>query len=636
MPIAGCLGDSPELKRATESSLRRMQFKEGSETTVQECGSAILGAVADGKSFAGDDNLLPVDVVFDGRLFEGRELRAALELPADCNEAAIAASAYVAWGAEFPDRLDGEYAFALWDRRQKRLVLGRDAMSRVSLFYSRPESGLCFASEPMGLMGWNGVDTSLNERAVAMALSLTPPEPQEELPTLQKGIFSLRGGHVMLIGSDRAESMIDFWQPLKVPQLVVKDWREYGDALRAALLRAVRVRLPVEGLVASQLSSGFDSSGVTALTAQVLARQNRPLIAYTSVPAHSVNAKEIMGDRFSNEWPLAAQVAAMYPNVEHVAVPTDAVDWWESLDVMGDNCGAPAGFIRNSRWYLGILTDAQRRGAVTMMEGQAGNLTSSYNGGFGLYDLRSRKQWGLLYRALRNRRKHGGNWKSLLSSTWMPSRNAMARIQRLRRREVPGLFDLSMMRRDFYENSGLAKTEHSAMGATVEGDRTNGAAWRFSILRASEMGMMRSMQRRAFGMEREDPTADRRLVELCLGIPDEAFAPEGIKRELYRHGFRNDLPAELLSEPLRGLQSSDFLQMFEAWIPEWRAELDRLDQSALAGMCLDLPRMRKLLDDWPTMVATNRSSADMAYNYTFGGALAMGRFLRRMEERTGQ
>lgn len=610
----------------------RMQFQEGSRPVLLSCGGAWLGAVDDATIFAGDEDRSPVDVVFDGRLFERVELCAELNLPRDSDEARVAAAAYLAWGPEFPEHLDGEYAFALWDRRQRRLVLGRDAMARVSLFSGRLSSGICFASESAGLVGWPGIDTAVNERVLAMSLSLTPPSPADEGLTLRKGIRALKGGHVTLVDAAGTEKAIDFWRPLAAPHLIVKDWREYGEALRAALLRAVRARLPAEGLVASQLSSGFDSSGVTALTAQVLAEQNRPLIAYTSVPVHSVDAREIAGDRFSNEWPLAAKVAAMYPNVEHVAIPTDAADWWEALDVMGDLCGGPSGFIRNARWYYAILADGSRRGAVTMMEGQAGNLTSSYNGGFGLYDLRRRGQWAPLYRALRNRRKHGAKWKTMLGSTWMPSRNALARIQRLRGKKLPGLFDLSMMRREFYENSGLQQTKLSAMGTTIEGDRSSGAAWRFSIIRGADLGMMRVLQRRAFGMQREDPTADRRLIELCLRIPDEAFAPEGIKRELYRQALRNDLPAELLAEPMRGLQSSDFLQMFEAWIPQWRAEMDRLEEASLPGRYLDLPRMRRLLEDWPKMIAGNRAAADMAYNYTFGGALAMGRYLRRMEE----
>ncbi|AFL88219.1 asparagine synthase (glutamine-hydrolyzing) [Terriglobus roseus DSM 18391] len=613
-----------------------MQLGAGSLRSVLPCGGAWLGAVDEATVWEGDSGSSPVDVVFDGRLFELGKLCAELDLPEDSSEARVAAFAYLAWGAEFSERLDGEYAFALWDRRERRLVLGRDAMSRVPLYYSRPRGGFCCASEPVGLIGWAGVDASLNERALAMVLSLTASAPTDEMTTVRKGILSLKGGHVMLVGADATERTIDYWRPLGAPKLVVKDWREYAEALREAMLRAVRVRLPAKGLVASQLSSGFDSSGVTALTAQVLAEQNRPLIAYTSVPVHAVNAREIAGDRFSDEWPLAAKVAAMYPNVEHVAVRTDAADWWRALDVMSDVCGGPTGFIRNSRWYFGILEDARRRGAVAMMEGQAGNHTASYNGGFGLYDLRRSGQWMPLVRALRNRRRHGAKWKTMLGATWMPSRSAMARIQRLRRKQMPKMFELSLMRRDFYESSGLPQMEMSAMGTTMEGDRSSGAAWRFSIIRGGDMGMMGALQRRAFSMQREDPTADRRLIELCLRIPDEAFAPEGIKRELYREAFRRDLPAELLAEPLRGLQSSDFLQMFEAWIPQWQDELDRLAQSPLASRVLDLPRMQRLLDDWPKMIAGSRAKADLAYNYTFGGAIAMGRFLRRIEEAKGR
>jgi len=267
-----------------------------------------------------------------------------------------------------------------------------------------------------------------------------------------------------------------------------------------------------------------------------------------------------------------------------------------------------------------------------MLEGQAGNLTSSYAGGFGLYDLRRKGEWTQLARAIRNRRRNGEMWKTMIGDTWMPSAPTKAFLQRLRGKKMPKLFELSMIREDFYESSGLRKEKFSAMGSVIEGDRSSGRAWRSSILERGDMGTMRTLHMRGFGIRREDPTADRRLVELCLSIPDECFAPAGVKRQLYREAFRNDLPAELLEERRRGLQSSDFLEMFEEWIPEWRAELDRQDASPIVGKYLDLPRMRRLLDDWPKMIASSRAAADTAYNYTFGGALALGRFLRRKHE----
>jgi asparagine synthase (glutamine-hydrolysing) len=174
------------------------------------------------------------------------------------------------------------------------------------------------------------------------------------------------------------------------------------------------------------------------------------------------------------------------------------------------------------------------------------------------------------------------------------------------------------------------------MGSLVEGDRTSGSSWRLSILEAGDFGAMNAVARRAFGLRREDPTADRRLIELCLSIPDEAFAPNGMRRELYRYAFRNDLPAELLNQRGRGLQCSDFLQLFEQWLPEWARELDRLEGSSIAAKVFDLPRMRRMLEDWPRIVAGNRAHADQLYNYTFGGGMALARTLRRYEERRAE
>jgi asparagine synthase (glutamine-hydrolysing) len=564
---------------------------------------------------------------FDGALFEKGEMRARLRLPPESNDAEIAASAYLQWGEEFARELDGEFALSLWDGARRCMLLVRDALGRYPLFYSVLADGFCFASEPRGLAGWEGVDAGIEDEMIARLLSLTPAPGK----TLYRSIVAVPGGHVVVLESGKAARSVRYWHPLQTPELRLKDWRGYSEALHEAMVRAVSVRLPAEGLVGAHLSSGFDSSSVAALAAQALARQNRPLVAYTSVPVHRINAKDIRENRFADEWPLAAQAAAMYPNIEHVAIPTNGADWWNAIDLMGDFAGTPVTSIRNTRWYYGISKDAHDRGLVSMFEGQAGNLTGSYSGGLGLYDLRRKRRWGELVRAIRSRRQQKEPWPALIQSVWMPSEKAKQRVQRLRGRKMPRLFDVTLMRADFYKQSGLQLRDSSPLGTFIEGDRSGGAAWRLSILEAGDFGMMTAMQMRAFGLRREDPTADRRLVELCLSIPDEAFAPGGIKRELYREAFRNDLPAELLAEPLRGLQSSDFLVMFEDALPEWHAEMERLEQSAVVGRYLDLPRMRKLLEDWPRMKAGPPAVADQAYSYTFGGALALGRFLRRLE-----
>ncbi|MEZ2346122.1 asparagine synthase-related protein [Terriglobus sp. RCC_193] len=559
-----------------------------------------------------------------GKLFELDVLISDLGLPAETSAAQTVFRAYQAWGNDFADKLYGEFSFTLWDASSRRLILARDAMARLPLFYVMRGKDVIFSTDIEPLFSFEGVTRELDEEVFCAVMSIEPMPGR----TLYRGIRSVEGAHTVTIRHGEEPVSRRYWFPLRQEQLHLKDEREYSEALHAHFLRAVELRIPREGLVASHLSSGFDSSGVTALTAQVLARQNRPLVSYTAVPTIPTDACEIVTNRFDNEWPLASQVATMYPNVEHVAIRNDGADWLDAIDSMIIHAGMPPVFIRNSRWFYAIQKDAQSRGIVTLMEGQAGNLTTSYDGGFDLFDLRRRGQWAEFVSALLAKKRNGEKWKSLLRSVWMPGLKASSLINRVRRREIPGLFDLSMMRSELYERIMPHGRKNSVMGGVMEGDRTSGASWRFSILQRLDTGGMYSLYRNGFNIERADPTADRRLVELCLRIPDVKFSPNGRKKKMYRDAMRNDLPVDLLAETRRGLQGSDFLQMFEEASPVWHEELRTQEASEYVGKYLDLPRMRALLEQFQDNVTANRGKADMLYNYTFGGAISMGRLLK--------
>ncbi len=577
--------------------------------------------------------------LFDGDLYERDFLCKALEVDsadysaAGASDARLIGLAYQRWGETFPVEIDGEFAFAVWDGVRQRLVLGRDAMGRAALHYGTTPNSFVFASEPRGLQGWPGLDCRVDEEQIARLLS-AQLEPGR---TLFRGIRYVPGGHVLVVERNQPAKPVRYWFPHQQPQMRVRDEREYAEALRSAMQRAVERRLPANGLVGSHLSAGFDSSGVTALAAQALARQGRPLVAYTSVPVHRGDAQKILKGRFGDEWPLAHAVAAMYPNVEHVPIRTDAGDCWEAIDTPAEVWAAPMAFIRNAQWFHAIHRDAQRRGLSVVLEASMGNLTGSYDGQLGLFDMRKRGgNWKDLARAVRRRRKAGEKWRPVLQAVWMPSARAKERVQRLYGKRARRFYEWSLMRPEFYASTGLPPIHLSPLGALVLADRTSGAAWRLSILQMRDFGMDGAGMMRHYGIKLVDPTADRRLAELCLRIPDEAFRTDGRKRELYRRAMQADLPAELLDEPLRGLQSSDFLELFAQSLPEFQSEMERLRQSPSVGRYLDLERMQALLDSWPGADCEDKATADAAYNYTFGGALAMGRFLRRLEDGTGQ
>lgn len=588
--------------------------------TIASAGPCAITADHHAEIWQGHEGFL----VLDGKLFELDVLIHELGLPTETTATEAAFRAYQLWGDDFADKLYGEFCFVLWDASLRRLILGRDAMARLPLYYVMRGRDVIFSPDIEPLFSFEGLARELDEEFFCAVMSIEPMPRR----TLYRGVRSLEGGHIAIARPGEEPAPRRYWFPLRQEQLHLKDGREYSEVLHAHFLRAVELRIPREGLVASHLSSGFDSSGVTALAAQVLARQNRPLVAYTAVPTISTDASEIVSNRYDNEWPLASQVAEMYPNIEHVAIRNDGADWLDAIDSMIVHAGMAPIFIRNSRWFYAIQKDAQRRGIVTLMEGQAGNLTTSYDGGFDLFDLRRRGQWGALVSALLAKKRNGGKWKGLLRSVWMPGPKASSFIKRIQRRETPGVFDLSMMRRDLYERIVPRGRRDSAMGSIMEGDRTSGASWRFSILQHIDTGGMYSLYRNGFNIERADPTADRRLVELCLHIPDAKFSPDGQKKKMYRDAMRNDLPADLLAETRRGLQGSDFLQMFEEALPVWQEELRAQEACEYVGKYLDLSRMRLLLEQFHKNAADNRGKADTLYNYTFGGAISMGRLLK--------
>ena len=298
---------------------------------------------------------------------------------------------------------------------------------------------------------------------------------------------------------------------------------------------------------------------------------------------------------------------------------------------MTNMLNGPPLFIRNMPWMYAARNLAKERGVSVVLNGQNGNLTGSYDGAFALFDMRRRGKWGLLTRTLSQWHGLGAGWKSLAMRTWMPSTQVRSRWRRLMGRPCTSFAAHSLLRAEFVRSTGVRWPVASTIGLPMDGDRTHGAARRFSIMQMVDFGAQYAAERRLFGPQRSDPTADRQLVEFCLAVPDEVFCSGGIRRQLYREAMKNVLPPALLASDGFGLQASDFLENFGTGMPDWYETLLRMENCSAISQRLDLPRLRSLLDGFPAAVAVDRANADLIYNYSVGGALALGRFLLGLE-----
>jgi asparagine synthase (glutamine-hydrolysing) len=98
-----------------------------------------------------------------------------------------------------------------------------------------------------------------------------------------------------------------------------------------------------------------------------------------------------------------------------------------------------------------------------------------------------------------------------------------------------------------------------------------------------------------FGVQFRDPTADLRLAEFCLSIPEDRYFRDGVSRRLIRDAMAERLPPEVLSNPLRGLQAADWFERVVGAQDRLVEEVERFERSELIRSVLDVPRLRRLV-----------------------------------------
>lgn len=617
MTIAGAInvaGERPDIAR----SLRAMALGVSRQRLHGDTG-AVLG-VCDEAELAVDG---PLVALFHGRLdtCDGPAWRSA-----GLTTAEILLQAYRRWGTDFPTRLIGDFAGAIWDGQAQRLLLFRDALGRQPLHFWQRGNELLFATEPQGLLAQPRVEKQIDERWVARWLALLP---HDEPSTRYLGIERVLPGHLAVFDGARM-TQSRYWRPEALAPVRLPRDEDYAEAIRSLLKEAIRCRIANAGVVGSHLSAGLDSSSVTALAAQQLREDGRRLIAFTGVPAPDFDGSGYRS-RIWDEGPLASRVAQIHPNIDHVLASDGGRSLFDVLDRIDATSGMPAMNPMNHMWIEAIGGEANRRGVNVMLSGGGGNMSFSYDGIGFLTGLARQARWLTLSRHLWALHRRGAAWASLGNRVMAPLLPAPLRrsVRRLFGRPEMDLQQFSALRPAFAEQWG-ALDEARAMAGDVGNTSLAARDIRLAVLGRVDSAMMLRAQRRRFGFIEVDPTADRRVIEFCLAIPGEQFVLGGEDRSLARRAMRGVLPDEVRLERRRGLQGADWSRHLAAARSEIAEEVERLERSPLGSACLDLPRLRRLLKDWPED-GWHRDGTAIDYRLALMRGLATGRFLRRFE-----
>lgn len=520
-------------------------------------------------------------IVFNGEIYNYRELRtelSALGYPfSTTSDTEVLLHAWKQWGPKCLLRLEGMFAFALWDGEQCKLYLARDRYGEKPLFVHETKDGIAFASELPPLIRLAGGELKENKSATGLFFLYSYiPAPFGAF----KGVSQLEPGSWIEWTAQNGTNRHRYYDLQSAIAISASQPQPaYGEAcrvLRTMLRDAVRKRLETADVpVASLLSGGIDSSIITILAAQA---SNQPLSVYS------------MGfpkDPGFDETEFAKAVTSTLPNVRHHVVEATEDRVLNFADAVLARLGEP--YADASILPTSLLCSQIEEKVVL-----GGDGADELFAGYGIYPaiLTGAKLPVPLRRLLSLVPRHAN--PSAISS---PLFRAAALFHR-HLRATPLRSYLSW--RSYADTDVL----------TALGIDTSAAAGFSTTLSLSGVASLRDVQALdlAFnlpndmlkkvdyaamfhGLEVRLPFLDSRLVHWSLGLPDEYRLSGGKRKRILRDAFADVLPEMVLKRGKMG-----FLLPLRRWLREGRLR-NELDELLCEQTILDRKVARSLLND---------------------------------------
>ncbi len=486
-------------------------------------------------------------VVFNGEIYNFQELRNELEQKGHRfktdSDTEVLVHGYEEYGEELPRRLQGMFAFAIWDKNRQRLLLARDRMGKKPVFYSEKAGKFVFGSELSVFREIPWISRELSFPALHDYLTfLCVPAPRTIFQDIQK----LPPGHFLMWerGQLKVES---YWELRYSPKLKISE-EEAREEIRRLFREAVNARLMSEVPLGAFLSGGLDSSIVVAVMAKLSSKK---------VKTFSIGFEE---EEF-NELPFARVIAKRYQTDHHEEiVRPDAVGLLPRLVRQFGEPFADASAIPT--YYLSKMT---RLGVTVALSGDGGDEI------FGGY----RRHWGFkiaegyqkqipawlrtgITRASSPFLKKAGRQSTLGSIGRFLQASELDKTERYL--QWVGFFNeaekQSLYCDDFladmngYQSTGLIHQlfeqaeEETALDAILSVDT------KFYL--SNDLLCKVDMMSMAHSLEVRCPFLDTRLVEFVSRLPSEMKLKKGKLKYLVRTAFQKEIPQENLNHRKMG------------------------------------------------------------------------------------
>jgi asparagine synthase (glutamine-hydrolysing) len=493
-------------------------------------------------------------VVYNGEAYNFLQLRTELEgLGHSFNghsDTEVLLHAYAAWGLAGLERLEGIFAFALWDSARRRLILMRDRLGIKPLFYAWSGERLMFGSEIKAVLAGGVADRTLDDQALMEFLWYGNPFEER---TIYRAVRALQPGYRLVIqdGQSRLESWWSIGSLLARAQSQVNR-HDAAVAVREALDAAVARQLVSDVPVGLFLSGGVDSSSIAASAAIGSGRR---------LTSFSVGFDY---DKGVNELPKARRVAqALGLDHHELQVRGDALE--EVISALVQAHDEPFGDAANIPLYL--LARELRGTIKVVLQGDGGDEMFA---GYRRYSiLRSAALWRLWPHALEPILHDGGGSRGArLARMGAAAGHAdpalrmalLLTVETLRDPPTAMLTDRARQRLEAVTDPFAAYRRCAASFANVDPVQQM-LLTDISLQLPSQFLTKVDRATMAHGIEVRVPLLDEGVVSLAIGLPTTLKVRGRQKKIVLRDAMRGRLPADILDGPKTG-----FGVPYEEWL----------------------------------------------------------------------
>ena len=471
-------------------------------------------------------------ITADARIDNRDELAILLGIPKD--ELAITADstiillAYQHWGKECIKHLEGEFAFAIWNKQNQTLFAATDPIGYRPFYYYNSPDMFIFSSEMKGVVAAKPLPNYFNEE------SLIDYFYRKGTPniTYNKEVFALCGGNSLILQDDKMV-IGKYWTLELTGKYNFKNDEDWYDCTRELLYRAIEKRLNPEVPIGITLSGGLDSTTITCILSELLLKRNKPLYAFSSVLP--INYKGIEQDErhyieiVGRHCPNIIQTYEEAPDVGPLSNLDEALDLDETFP--------------NAFFYMdkALIQAVANKNIKILYNGFGGDYWISNSGHNIIYDLMNNGSFSDAYSLIKQfSEKRETTVLHEFRAKYLSQTKVYKGVRSIITKGETNWQNKTFLHRHFTDNYSVE------LGKRDKHSTSLGMKQR---LEAGKIGRTASLlynRNSWYAMDSSTPLFDKALMEFLTHVPERLFVENGTPRNLIRSAMRHVIPPEIV------------------------------------------------------------------------------------------